>query len=457
MDLRLRLLTLALVPVVLSGCVSAKPQTAFDGFARVAAERSPLEAAWPRSADADAELEARARALLAAPLTPETAAQVALWRNRAWLGHLEELGISQADYAEAARPSNPSLELSRRTADEPGTSANLEATLLVSLLDPLLVPMRKRLAAAELAAVQLELTQELLDLVAESKSAVVVLQAAERKVERLSTILELAQAAAELARRQRAAGNLPQLELDEHEALEAETRIELGMAELEGVEARGELERLLGRLEAEPRWTVAPAEALPPPLGPSAELEALALARRPDLAAARFGVEAVERALAITRKTRWLPGLEIGFNRERELDRVRVSGPILELELPLFDQGGASVARLEAEARRANRQLEQLHVEVRSAVRELGERQRRLTEQARFYRETVLPGRARILDQTLRHHNMMLKGIYDVLLARRLELAAEKEALHAWAEAWAAHFQLENAVGGPLPTVGGAR
>jgi cobalt-zinc-cadmium efflux system outer membrane protein len=57
----------------------------------------------------------------------------------------------------------------------------------------------------------------------------------------------------------------------------------------------------------------------------------------------------------------------------------------------------------------------------------------------------------RILDQTLRHYNSMLIGVYDVLLAKRMEIESEKAAIEAWRDAWVARFALEHAVGGRLP------
>jgi cobalt-zinc-cadmium efflux system outer membrane protein len=189
-----------------------------------------------------------------------------------------------------------------------------------------------------------------------------------------------------------------------------------------------------------------------PVVEPSLEgLEPRALAERLDLGAARFGVDLVGRALALKRRTRFFPvGVEVGVNREEDLDGVRVTGPQLAIALPIFDTGAASIARLEAERRRAEHQLEQLTLEVRAEVRLARDRllaERALTE---TYRDVLLPQRARILDQTLRHYNMMLLGVYDLLAARRQEVEAEKAYVAAWRDYWIARVQLERAIGGPL-------
>ncbi|HEX4954237.1 MAG TPA: TolC family protein [Thermoanaerobaculia bacterium] len=436
-----------------AGCATTNPQGSFEAASQPVSERSGLATAWPRS-PADSELAlAHSRALLAQPLTPESAAQVALLRNPGLFARLEELGISQADYAQATRISNPSLELSARRPNEGGLATNVEAGLIQDLLDPLLLPLRKRFAAAELEMVKLSMGQAMLDLVAETKMAFAEHQAAARRVERLGVIVEIEEAAVAFAERQRQAGNLPQLELEEQQALLAETRAEKVHAELEARAAQEGLQRLLGLAGADLGWTAA--QMLPePPADELAtqDLEALALEGRLDVAAARAAVGLVEKALSLRRANRFFPGgVRVGISREREPDRLRVTGPVLELELPIFDTGAASIARLEAEHRRAERQLEELTILVRSEVRELADRYVASRDLARFYRDTVLPGRVRILDETLRHYNAMLKGVYDLLMVKRLEIEAEKAAIEAWRDAWVARYALERALGGRFP------
>ncbi len=446
-----RALALAALALAGGGCATTNPQGSFDRVAEVVADRTAVTAAWPRDAGAEADLRARADEVLAVPLTPESAAQVALWRNRALLAELEEIGISQADYAQATRIANPGFSAARLDPDEPGAVAKVELSLIQDLLDPLLLPLRKRFAAADLEATKMHVGQAMLDLVGEAKAALVHYQAAERLVDRLAVIVEVEEAAVALAERQRAAGNIPQLDLEEQHARLAEARVDKVRAELDARASGEAINRLLGLSGGETAWSAVPLAELPVEQPELSGLESLAVAQRLDLQGARFAVEAVGRALALRRSTRFFPGgIRVGVRREREPDRVKVTGPVLDLELPIFDTGAASIARLEAERRFAERQLEDLAIRVRSQVRELRDRLVAHRELARYYRDTVLPQRVRILDQTLRHYNMMIKGVYDVLLARRLEAEAERAAIETWRDAWMARYELERAVGGRL-------
>lgn len=447
------ILGVLLLVIAAEGCATTNPQGAFSSASRPVAERSSLKPAWPRDSAATADLAARAKDLLAEPLTPTSAAQVALWQNPGLRADLEELGISQADYAQATRIANPALDFFARRPNRPGLATNVEIGLIQDLLDPLLLPLRKRLAAAELEAAKLRVGQRMLDLIAETKEAFAEHRAADRLVERLGVIVEIEEAATTFAERQRAAGNLPQLHLEEQQALLAETKIDKVHAEVTGRSARERMQRLMGLSGAATEWTSAEMSLDPPGDELAASgLESLAIRDRLDLGAARAAVDLVGRALALRRSYRFLPGgVRVGISRERDTDRVRVTGPVLEIELPIFDTGAASIARLEAEHRRAERQLEDLAIRVRSEVREQADRFVAARDLARYYRDTVLPRRVRILDQTLRHYNSMLKGVYDVLLAKRMEIETEKAAIEAWRDAWVARFQLERALGGRLP------
>ena len=61
-----------------------------------------------------------------------------------------------------------------------------------------------------------------------------------------------------------------------------------------------------------------------------------------------------------------------------------------------------------------------------------------------------MPERKRVLDLTVTNYNAMLKGPYDLLLARQNELAAERGYIDALRDYWIARADLERAVGGRL-------
>jgi cobalt-zinc-cadmium efflux system outer membrane protein len=265
-------------------------------------------------------------------------------------------------------------------------------------------------------------------------------------------VRELTAAAAELARRQRDAGNLEVREVALFEAADAQALVDLTRAQLDEGEARERLNVLLGLPGSATDWK---ASLHLPPL-PAADpdpagLERRAIEQRLDIGAARFGVDLVGRALALKRGTRFFPvGIEVGLNQEKDTDGTRLRGPQIAIALPIFDTGAASIARLEAEQRRAQRQLEQLAIEIRSEVRLARDRLIGARALVETHEGTLLPKRREVLEQTLLHYNMMLLGVYDLLLARREETEAGQAATAARRDYWIARSRLEHAVGGEL-------
>jgi cobalt-zinc-cadmium efflux system outer membrane protein len=117
-------------------------------------------------------------------------------------------------------------------------------------------------------------------------------------------------------------------------------------------------------------WEVAESlPPIPPEERPLDNIESFAMTNRFDLASARRAMENAEYALNLRSKTRFLPtALHVGGSTEREPHGERLTGPEIELELPLFDQGQGEIARLGAHYRQAQRRFEALAINARSEV-----------------------------------------------------------------------------------------
>lgn len=443
------LLTAAGVP----GCATVDPGAAFIDVSNKVRERSGENARFLRSSADAQEIENVVRGILKDELTAEAAARVALLNNRSLQATLQDLGVAQADVAQASRISNPDFHAFLRAPDEEPKGRNYEVSLVQDFLDILVRPLRKKFAAAELEATKLRVGHELLRTIADTKVAFFTLAGREQLATRLALILDIEQTAAAFARRQSAAGNINNLQLLHHEAAATEAGLALAMTRIDARRDRERLNRLMGLWGLDLDWKIA--TGLPPL--PENEidverLESLAISSRLDIEAARWGVETVGRALALKQKTRYFPvGIEVGVQHEKDTDGQRVTGPSLGLQLPIFDTGKASIARLRAEYERSQRQLEGLAIVTRSEVREARDVMLAAREVKQRYETALLPQRVRILEETTLHYNMMLKGVYDLLLAKQGEVSAERGYVESWRDYWIARTELERAVGGRLP------
>ena len=446
-----KLFSVASLVLCVQAAASPKAHPAAQPFQRTVKERTRLEVRWQQNADARQEALAEVRARLRPALRLSGALQIALLNNRDFLAEFEDIGVSAADLREVGFWKNPRLDLSVRFPDRRAPGANWEETVAFDLLDALLIPLRKRVAADQLAATQLRVTDTALRLVAEVKAAMYQLEADTPLLTRRQTLLEIQKGGLDLAQRQHEAGNISDLVLAKQQALYNTARLDLLAIETAQRQHREEVNRLLGLWGPDTAWELG--ESLPPLPERDPDLrglESLAVAQRQDLAAAQKELSGVVRALGLTKTYRYLGALSFGANTERETDGTHLTGPQLSLELPLFNQGQARIARGEAELRRAERKVEALAIGIRADVRAQHVQLTALREKTRFYQTQVVPTRQAITENMLLHYNGMLVGNFQLFETRAEQLEAEQQAVETLRDYWVARAELERTVGGAL-------
>lgn len=397
---------------------------------------------------ADLQLHAGAgEALLQRPLTADGAVQLALANNRHLRATLEGLGIAQAEHALALTPANPTLAASWRFPSG-GGKGNPEFGLTQEILGLLVHSQRKKIARSQLDQERRRITREITDLALETREAFYTLQAEEQLLGRLRAVAEVQSAASELSKRLHDAGNISDLEFREQQSGALELELEIRQAQARIVSLREKLHRLMG-VNGAARWTIVPSlPGLPASEPGLASLLERGLAQRLDLAIARDRLLQAGEAHTLKRRTRHLPGLNVGFNTERESDGTQLSGPTLDLELPLFPRGRAELAKLSAEARQAGEEAAAIESDIRSEVREAHGAMLAARGAAEFAGRRLLPSQQEILRETLLHYNAMQKSNFELLAAKERELRAERRAVETLRDYWLARVTLERAVGG---------
>lgn len=434
----------------LAGCAS--PKASLDKVQDAVAGRTGHRVQWLRGGPEDAEAARAVQALLSHKLSADDAVQIALLNNRSLQANFEEIGISQADLIEAGLLSNPVFSASWRFPDRPPSGTNTEYSIAQNFLQLVLLPIRKRMAAAQVAQTQTRIAGEMLTLMAEVKTAFYTLQAREQLLGRLKVIAETSETAAEFTKRLHDAGNASDLDLANQQGSYQQSQLEIAQTTLQVRSDRERLNRLLGLWGAATEWKIADhLPEIPAQEFSLQHLESRAIAQRLDLEAVRMQVDLIGQALALRTKTRYLPtSIQVGVDTEREPDRQRVTGPTLDLELPIFNQGQGEIARLTAQYRQAQRQLEARAIDIRSEVRQARDQLIAGRDLASYIGKRLLPTLQTALNLTLQQYNYMLKGTYDLLIAKQNEIAAERSYIEAWRDYWIARTELERAVGGNL-------
>lgn len=441
-------LGLTLSSICLFGCT---PGSSFNDVQEmVGARTGGKHLHWMRSGTPDPQVQRAVQELLRRPLTADSAAQIALLNNRSVQAALEEIGIARAEYLQALLPNNPDFSGFVRHPSQPPFGANVEGQIAANILDLLLLPVRKKVASAELQAAKLEVASEVLGIVTETKEAFYMLQGRQQLLKRIELITKANEAALDITQGQHKAGNVTDLDLVKQQALYSESRVDVAQTRMKIRSDRERLNRLLGLWESTDKWRVG--NQLPPISsgeGKLSNLEQRAIAERLDVALARQNVEAIEYALRARKVTRFLPtSVNIGVNQEKESDGRRLTGPTLDLQLPIFDWGQAAIPKLEAQYRQAQHQLEAVSVNARSEVREARDLVIASRDLANFYGKTLLPQQLQVVNQTQLQFNAMQVGPVDLLQAKERELETERAYVEAWRDYWLARVELERALVG---------
>lgn len=453
MTLPSRALLALVLTSALAGCASLSPQPRDADITRLLAERGGPAVDWSAVASTDEEAASLER-WLSEPMTLDAATRVAMLRSPRLREHYARLGLARAEVLEAVEIENPRLSFQRMSLD--GGGHNRTTGLSMPLLDLLLLPAKARLAATDYDRARYDVAGAVLDTVADVEAAWYAYVTARQVAGMREAVSEAAAASAELAGRFHAAGNISALQLAQEQAAASQAYIESLQARADAARHRLELHTLLGLRGEETDWEAS--ESLPLPVPTEDDPEKLAnLARDGNLGvlAARAEAEVLADALGLTRTLRWFGGSEIGYEREREADGARLQGPEISLELPIFNQGQAKLARAEARLMEALARVQQAELAADNGVRTGAQTVAALREVVDTHRLALVPQRESIVARQQERQNFMLIGVFELIQAKVTEYDAYQAYLEAVRDYWLARVELARLVGRRLPSDAG--
>jgi cobalt-zinc-cadmium efflux system outer membrane protein len=315
-----------------------------------------------------------------------------------------------------------------------------------------LLPLRKRIAAAQFEAAKLRVGHEILNLSAEVRSAFYEHQGDQQLVDLRKTVAEGAERSAETALRMHQAGNITSLDLSNEQASHAQAKIELAKAQAEAVASREKLNKLMGVFGEQTNWTVAPRlPDLPGSELATSRLESRAIQQRLDLAAARQQFIAQARARGIAPAEAILQQAEIGTHYEHEIEGgLHSVGPSVIVPIPIFNQGQPASARASAKTRQAEQRYLALAADIRSDVRSARDRMLLARREVEYFKSTALPTRTRVTEESQLQYNAMQISPFQLLQAKQEEVKTGADSVEALRDYWVARAELEKAVGGSL-------
>jgi cobalt-zinc-cadmium efflux system outer membrane protein len=445
------MVSLPMVVAALTGCASVNLGAGFPDVSATVEERAGAKAVWSAGLDLDVATAERLRTLLQRTLTADDAVQISLLNNRDLQALYGDLGVAQADLVQAGLLKNPLFDAAVQFHLGP-VRPDLQLGVVFGLLEALYVPLRTRVAAAELEEAKLRVSGAVLDFILDVRHAFYTHQADEQMLELRKTIVTALEASVEVSRRLQEAGNITDLELARDHASLARSKLSLRAAEVTARESRERLNSLMGLSGADTAWSME--QRLPDiPGEPFAvnDAERTAVTRSLDLGHARQRITALGERLGYDRATALMPSSEVGASAEKESDEVWGIGPSVSVPIPIFDQGQARVARASAELRRAQHEYYALAVRIRATARALVERVRGAGERAAYVRDIVLPLHERIVSEAQLQYNAMQIGVFQLLRDRQEQIEAGVEYVEVLREYWTARADLLHLMSGRLP------
>jgi outer membrane protein, heavy metal efflux system len=443
----IKTLGIVLTASCLAGCAHVDPNPAFADVARTVHLRTGKRVQWNRGSAEDAQAQAAVASLLSRPLTADSAVQVALLNNRNLQATYEDLGIAQADLVEAGLLKNPVFLFERRL---PGQA--MEIDVLQQFMDIMLLPLRKRIAAAQFEGAKLQVGHEILNVAADVRAAFYQHQGDQQLIEMRQTVADATERSAETALKMREAGNIRDLDLASEHATHTQAKIDLAKAQASAVESREKLNKLMGVFGTQTNWMVA--SRLPQLPGNEirmSQIEPRAIQQRLDLAAARQQFIAQSHARGIAPIEAVLQEAEVGTHFEHEVEGgVHSVGPSISVPVPIFNQGQPASARANAKTRQAAQRYLALAADVRSDVRAARDRMLLARRQVEYFKSTALPARTRVTEESQLQYNAMQISPFQLLQAKQEEVKTGADSIEALRDYWVARAELEKAVGGRL-------
>ena len=432
---------------VLGGCATFSRDGGFGAVEQVARERLNKDVKWPRDDGERDSVRSAVKELLVFPLSADNAVQVALLNNPGLQATYAELGIAEADLVQAGRMTNPHFAYLRtRQGDE----RKIEWALTFPIIDLLTIPLRTRIESDRFEQVRLAVAGQMLFVATGTRKVWIDAVAAEERVRYLEQVKLAAEASSDLASRMEGAGNFSRLNRMREQVFHAETVARLARTRQGAVAERERLTRLMGLSGDDVAFELP--ERLPdlPADKPEfRDIEARAMTGRLDVQAAKRDTERLAGSLGLTRATRFINVLELGPAATKEDPEPWKRGFEVSLQLPIFDWGGARVAKAEAIYMQALHRVAETAVNARSEVREAYSAYHTAYDAAKRYRDEIVPLRKKIAEENMLRYNGMLIGVFELLADAREQVGAVNAYIEALRDFWLSESDLQAAFNGP--------
>ena len=446
-------LSLLMALAILSGCASLSPDGNTADINQLSAGKTAGVDAQVATADTQATRDAVA-ALLAKPVTAESAVRIAMLNNPGLHASMAALGISDADRVRAGTLPNPHFSIGRFVE---GSKVEIERGLGFNIIGLIALPWRAQWQSKQHETAKLQAAQDVIKLASETRKAWTMAVAAGQTAQYMADAKLAAEAGGELARRMARVGNWSKLQQAREQVFLADAAAQLARSQQAAFSEREKLIRLMGLWGQQTEFKLV--ERLPDLPKAAQEIENVetrALRDRLDVRSATTESGYLANSLGLVKASGFINALDAKYSRNTTFDNASgdketLRGWELELPIPIFDWGGANNARAQASYMQSVARVRETAIKARSEAREAYHGYRTAYDLAVHYRDEVVPVRKFISDETLLRYNGMLTGVFDLLADMRMQIMAVNGAIEAQRDFWLADADLQTTLTGTSP------
>ena len=459
-------LSLVVAAVLLSACVTVPADSGFSSVADLTAPMLSAPAEWVGETISEQEADDRIRALLSAPLTEASVAEITVLSNRDLRAVLTGLKVASGTYKNDASLPNPFV--TALFVDEPGsTSEDCFGNLTrfdipmggsigigYEILDLLFFPQSLKAAEAQFNAAKFGSVRQFANIAHEARLQFYEAMAAKQMLGLAEQSYRATQASANTAQALYDAGNIPEIDLNRERLFEAQMHVQLmtvqrrlDLAQRKLVQAMGLTPELADSVKLEGRLRTPDKSELEP-----IPIQSI-MDRNLELKHREFLIEAAGAKMGLENVMTFVGDVEIEGEIERHDGEYEYSGGI-GFELPIFNFGkgrrSANRARIEAMGQRYEASQYALDTTSDILYGELAASREGIVLQ----RQKILPLSQKVLHGMQLEYNAMQIGVFDLLAAKREQLAAGIAYVEAVEDYWKTRANYEYLLAGGSPTIG---
>ncbi len=382
------------------------------------------------------------------PLTLDEIIEVALQNSSSIQLYLNELNISQSDLIQAKSIKNPILEAEVifPTKKKIGKT-EYEISLSQNIGDLFQRAARIKSAKGSIEKTKLHIINRILKRITEIKIAFYTYQCAIQKNTFQQSAYSTLEATLTLAKEQRKAGNINNLDISQYQKLFQIAKLDLDKDHAAMAIAKFKLINLIGLTNNTDTLSIVPTLPKLPREDPELKtLKSNVSQHNLDLAVSEKNILASKSNLVLA-QSQWLPEFHLGVKSEWNSDGELFIGPTASIGLPFFGSNKAAVFRAKTELRKQRWEQNTVRSKAQTKLRLFYTELQLARKAVELYERSILPAEKKILDESLKHYNYMLLGNFHLLEAKKNQMLSKRDHIDALKEYWVARAKLEGLIG----------